>query len=174
MDSVITLKVSQKYGRNIWREIEVLKNQTLVKLDYTIRNAFGLDTYDHLSEFYINGWPGGGLGEIDPLGKGPGAKIKVEQLISDPTGQLGYVYDFGSEYHLKIIPEQTSDAQEDVHYPRVINQNKPRHKKCSECGKTVATWICYTCSEEKRNSIYLCDDCAEKNHDDHYTDEIVY
>ena len=177
---IFTFKVAFIGRRGVWRRIEIRSDQDLADLDRAIRLAFNHDTDDHLSEFYTGKkWKGTGLGLINPLGKGEGAKIKVSSLSSFLGRDLGYVYDFGSETHHKVTLEKIWETPDpDAHYPLVVDQNKPRYYHCVECadsGRTnTATWICIHCSEEKGMAIYLCEECAEDNHDDHYTEEIVY
>ena len=50
---VFQFKVSRVGRREIWRKIEIRGDQTLGKLDRIIRISFDLDTFDHLSAFYV-------------------------------------------------------------------------------------------------------------------------
>jgi len=38
----------------------------------------------------------------------------------------------------------------------------------------VSLQLCVECLENTGELIYLCDDCYEKDHEDHYTEEIIY
>jgi hypothetical protein len=46
---------------------------------------------------------------------------------------------------------------------------------CKEADKQViATWICITCSNHLQEAVYICENCAGREHEDHYIDEILY
>ncbi|TAH49011.1 MAG: hypothetical protein EYC68_17905 [Chloroflexota bacterium] len=65
-----------------------------------------------------------------------------------------------------------------VKYPRVVEQNKPRHRYCSDCkteGKReIATWICLDCSNDKGRDVSVCAEHVASEHEEHYAEEIVY
>ena len=176
MESVYVFKVALKHRKGLWRRIEIKSNQTLGNFDHIIRDAFNHE-WDHLSEFFREQWPRGGFGEINPGGKGRGAKNRIERLGLSEGDKLGYVYDFGDEIQHVAILEKIIEPEEGVKYPRVISKNKPRYRYCEACKgqgkKTIATWICIECSEEKGREVLLCEDCME-GHEDHYADEILY
>ena len=179
-EKVYRFKAAFKYNKRIWRRIEILGRQTLGDLDDLMRDGFGHDWADHLSEFYV--FPGGrrrkvGLGSIEPFGGGEGREHKVSHLGLEVGDKMEYVYDFGDWIEHILTLEAIADPEEGVEYPREVARNKPRYHYCRECKragkKTVATWVCYDCSEAEGEAVYLCDDCAE-GHEDHYLEEIVY
>ena len=178
MQKVYVFKVALKYRRGLWRRIEIKGNQTLADFDEIIRVAFDHDTWDHLSEFFKGAWPQGGFGEIYPDGGGSGAKRRIEQLGLSEGDKLGYIYDFGDEIEHIVTLEKIVEAEKGAEYPRVISQNKPRYRYCERCkrkGKeTIATWICIECSDEEGREVLLCEDCLDKEHEDHYAEEILY
>jgi hypothetical protein len=111
-------------------EIEIKNTQTLHEFDVTMRNAFDLDGFDHLSEFYRGErWPHGGLGPIDPLGGGSGSKKLVRDLKLKEGDQLGYVYDFGDEYHHILTLESVTAPEAGASYPHIIAKAKPAARK---------------------------------------------
>jgi hypothetical protein len=178
MSRVYRFKVALKRRTGLWRSIEIEGRQTLGDFDCAIREAFGHDTWDHLSEFWLGRvWRSEGLGEIEPGGKGEGASKRVEDLGLSEGGGLEYVYDFGDDVQHVITLERILEPEEGAEYPRVVARNKPRYRLCVECKnrgeKNHAKWVCITCCEEGRE-ILLCDSCADKGHEDHYVVEKLY
>ena len=118
------------------------------------------------------------LGDVDPLGGGSGAKLRIAGLDLQEGSELKYVYDFGDWIEHEITLEAIESPQADAEYPRVSEQNKPRYKYCEHCKaegrKTVATWVCIECSNDEGRAVLICEDCLDKHHEDHYADEIVY
>jgi hypothetical protein len=172
-----TFKVVLAHRRGQWRRFEIRGDQTLRDLDRAIRDAFGHDFLDHLSEFYPpEGWRWG-FGEIRPDGSGEGAGVKIDELGLFEGGELGYIYDFGSEIRHILTLEKIGEAVGDVKYPRMISRSKPRYRYCERCReqgrKTIATWVCVHCSEEAGRGVFLCDECLEE-HGDHYAEEMHY
>jgi hypothetical protein len=109
---------------------------------------------------------------------GSGAGVKIEELGLSEGDELGYIYDFGSEVRHFLILEKIGEARDDVRCPRMISRSKPRYRYCERCReqgrKTVATWVCVECSENAGRSVFLCDECLEKEHEDHYAEEMRY
>jgi len=177
---VYRLKAAFKYNKRIWRRFEILGRQTLGDLDDLMRDGFGHDWSDHLSEFYV--FPGGrrrkvGLGNIEPFGGGEGRRHKVSRLGLGVGDKMDYVYDFGDWIEHVITLEVIAEPEEGAEYPCEVARNKPHYHYCRDCKragkKTVAVWVCYDCSEEEGKAVYLCDDCVEE-HEDHYLEEIVH
>lgn len=177
---VYRFKAAFKRGRRIWRRIEILGSQTLGDMDDLMRDGFGHDWADHLSEFYI--FPGGkrrkvGLGNIEPFGGGEGREPKVSHLGLEVGDRMEYVYDFGDWIEHVLTLEEIAEPEEGTEYPREVARNKPRYHTCRDCKeegrRTVATWVCYDCSEAEGKAVYLCEECAGE-HEDHYLEEIVY
>jgi len=157
--------------------LEIMGDQTLRDFDRAIRGAFGHDPIDHLSEFYPPGMWRSGFGEIYPDGRGSGAPIKIDELGLSEGDGLGYIYDFSSEVRHLLILEKVSEAGGGGKYPRMISRSKPRYRYCERCGgqgqKKIATWVCMECSE-KGKGVFLCDECLEREHENHYAEEIRY
>ncbi len=179
MEKVYVLKVAFKARKGLWREIEIMGNQTLGDFDQIIRSAFGHDTFDHLSEFFLGrAGRSEGLGEINPFGEGSGSRVRVEQLGLFEGDIIEYVYDFGDDIQHVITLEKIVKPAEGVQYPRISSRNKPRHRYCETCKndgrKTVATWICIKCSEKMGKAVFFCEECMENEHPDHYAEELVY
>ncbi|MBI1878837.1 MAG: hypothetical protein HYR94_11565, partial [Chloroflexi bacterium] len=117
-------------------------------------------------------------GTVDPFGDGEGADSKIASLDLKPGDELKYVYDFGDWIEHRLTLEAISEPQVGVEYPRLVEQNKPRHRHCRHCQeegrKTVATWICIDCSNREQTDVLVCEACLDEYHEDHYTEEIVY
>lgn len=178
---VYRFKAAFKYRKSTWRRIEILGRQTLGDLDDLMRDGFGHDWADHLSEFYI--FPGGkrrkmGLGSIEPFGGGPGREHKVSHLGLEVGDRMEYVYDFGDWIEHVLTLEAIAEPEEGVEYPREVARSKPRYHYCSECKregkKVVAAWVCYECSEAEGRTMYLCEECAEEHDEEHFLEEIIY
>ncbi len=178
-EKVYAFKAALKYRKRLWRRIEIKGNQTLGDFDYIIREAFNHDTWDHLSEFYSGRvWYSKGFGEIEPDGRGSGAKKQIDQLGLIEGNTMEYVYDFGDDIQHIITLEKIVEPEKETEYPRVVSKNKPKYRYCESCEeqmvKTIATWSCIECSDEEQREVLLCEDCLEKEHENHYADEILY
>ncbi|MHC1608639.1 MAG: IS1096 element passenger TnpR family protein [Candidatus Methanofastidiosia archaeon] len=178
-EKVYVFKAALKYQKGLWRRIEIKGNQTLGDFDHIMREAFNHDTGDHLSEFFSGRvWNSERFGEIEPGGSGSGAKKQIDQLGLTKGNTIEYVYDFGDDIQHVITLEKIVELEKKTAYPHIASKNKPRYRYCELCKKqgknTIATWICIECSEEEQREVLLCEDCLEKEHEDHYADEILY
>jgi len=185
---IYRFRAAFKNRPSIWRDIEIQGEQTLGELDEELRTSFNHDTSDHLSGFWKLVSRGGGkqkryrevdLGDINPFEGGEAAGVTIASLGLQINDGLKYVYDFGDWIEHTLTLNAVSDPQPGVEYPREIARNKPVHKYCANCiekGKqTVATWICFTCSQEQGQEVVLCEDCMGlEQHEEHYSEEIVY
>lgn len=183
---------------NLWREIELQGKQSLAELDLALREAFNHDVFDHLGGFWklvprgAQLEPGAAkrgasargiryreieLGDVEPMGGGDGASIKIAGLGLAVGERLKYVYDFGDwiEHHLTLEAIETPQAN--LKYPREVARNQPEYVYCVECRKkgrqVVARWICVECSTGLDREIVLCEKCADR-HEEHYLEEILY
>lgn len=107
-------RVSLKYRKDVWRRIEIQGHQTLADFDFLIRSEFGHDPSDHLGGFWKLVRRGQTnrfrfrkieLGDVNPLGEGSGAEIRIAGLGLSVGDRLKYVYDFGDWIEHKIILE---------------------------------------------------------------------
>ena len=167
---VYRFKAMLWHRKGLWRRIEIKAGQTLAELDDILRTAFGHDHSDHLSGFWKLVRRGQSrrfrevdLGIIYPYGTGEddASEIKVANLSWSPDGALKYVYDFGDWIKYRLELEAISEPEENASYPRITAQNKPRYKYCQACKdkglKTVANWVCITCTNEEQDEILLCE-----------------
>jgi len=168
-----------------WRCLELQGKHTLAAFDKCLRGAFNHDDTDHLSGFWkliprgeTKRFRKTGLAEIDPLGKGEGAELRIADLQLTVGAQLEYIYDFGDSIEHRIILEETLAPNDRVQYPRLADQNKLCNKYCEECHKqnikTVATLICLECSEEAYRPVLICEGCANAYHEEHIITKILY
>ncbi len=193
---VYRFKTHLTHRHKIWREIEILGKQTLAELDFALRQAFNHDSYDHMGGFWklipraaqaktMSKRSSGrttrmrevAIGDVEPMGGGDGARIKVAELGLVVGAQLKYVYDFGDWIEHQLTLEAIEAPQNDVKYPREVARNKPVYAFCVECQKKgdqqVAKWICLQCTTGLEQEVLLCEKCTDK-HDDHYLEEILY
>lgn len=185
---VYCFRAAFKYRTSTWRDIEIQGEQTLGDLDRELRTAFNHDTFDHLSGFWKLVARGSGkqvryrevaIGDINPFMGGEAAGVTVASLGLQVKDKLKYVYDFGDWIEHTLTLSAISDPQPDVEYPREAARNKPKRTYCTRCKEqgrqTVATWICFTCSEELGKEVVLCEDCMGLGeHEGHYREELVY
>lgn len=181
--AVFTFRAFLKHRKSLWRRIEIQGQQTLLEMDGILREAFGHD-WDHMSGFWRRVRRGNTkrfreieMATIHPFEKRREADQQIGALGLSVGDQLRYVYDFGDwvEHYLEV--EAIGKSENAAEYPRVVEQNKPRFKNCTECAakgkKQQAVWYCYTCADEENGPALLCDDCVDA-HEDHYTEEILY
>ena len=182
---VYRFKAALAYRPGLWRRIELQGQHTLGDFDEELRHAFQHDTMDHMSGFWKLVRRGQSrrfrevdLGNIDPFGEGEAAELSIAGLDLEPGSQLKYVYDFGDWIEHRISLESISEPEAGVHYPRLVDQNKPRYRYCRHCQeegrKTVATWICLECSNREQAEVLVCQDCLNIYHEDHYAEEMLY
>lgn len=182
---VYRFKVSLWHRKGLWRRIEIQGGQTLADFDGIMRNAFKHDSWDHLSGFWKLLQRGKSrrfrevdLGSINPMGEGEATEVLVASLGLEPGDALKYVYDFGDWIQHRIELETIIDPEEDSDYPRVVGKNKPRYRYCKRCEetgqKTVAIWICISCSNHQQQEVFICESCADVHDEDHYLDKILY
>ena len=194
---VYRFKAALAYRPNLWREIEVQGKHSLADLDLALREAFNHDFFDHLGGFWkliprgAQAKPGATkrraarqaryreveLGDVEPMGGGEGASIKIAGLGLAVGDRLKYVYDFGDWIEHHLILETIETPQVSVKYPREVARNQSEYVYCVECQKKgrhkVAKWICLECTTGPDQEIVLCEKCAEK-HEEHYLEEILY
>jgi hypothetical protein len=182
---VYRFKASLKHNASLWRRIEIQGGQTLWDFDQALRDAFNHDSMDHLSGFWHLRRRGKGkryrkveIGDINPFEGGDGAEIAIAELRLETGSRLEYVYDFGDWIEHTIELEAIEPPGQEIEYPRIVAQNKPRYRYCESCKakgrKTVATWICIECSDRQDRAVLVCEDCLDSEHEDHYADEILY
>ena len=180
----------------IWREIEIQGKQTLADLDIALRDAFNHDVFDHMGGFWklipraaqaktMSKRSSGRaartreveIGDVEPMGGGDGARIKVAELGLAVGEQIKYVYDFGDWIEHQLTLQAIEAPQSSVKYPCEVARNEPEYAFCIECQKKgkpqVAKWICLECTTGPKQEILLCEKCADK-HNDHYLEEILY
>jgi hypothetical protein len=182
---VYRFKAALAHRPGLWRQIEIQGEQTLAEFDAILRDAFKHDFSDHLGGFWRRIRRGKGqrfrevdLAEIDPLGEGDGADLRLAELALQPGDELKYVYDFGDWIEHQITLEAIVEPEAGAAYPRIVGQSPPRHRYCQSCQaegrKTIATWICLDCSQEQQRQVLLCEDCLGAQHEDHYAEELLY
>ncbi len=184
-NNIYRFKVSLGFDSPIWRVIEIKAGHTFADLDVAIRNAFGHDRYDHMGGFWKLIPRGKSqkkfreieIGDINPLEEGTAADLHIGGMDLKPGDKIKYVYDFGDWVEHEVRLEQITTAETGKSYPVMVEKNKPKYQYCVVCKKegkdTVATLICLECTTEKK-LVVLCEDCADKKHEEHYLEEIIY
>lgn len=184
-DQVYRFRAALKHRQGLWRIIEIQGKQTLSEFDDILRDAFNHDTSDHMSGFWKQVRRGHGnrfrevdLGDVNPIGGGSGADVRIAELDLQVGDRIKYVYDFGDWIEHEITLEGMDAPDGRRKYPYIASKNKPEYHYCEHCKskgrQTVATYICIECSDEKQREVLVCDDCLDKHHEEHYADEITY
>jgi hypothetical protein len=182
---VYRFKAALQHRPGLWRTVEIQGKQTLADLDSILRDAFAHDACDHMGGFWKLIPRGQGkklrevdVGHVDPFGEGSGAEAPIAGLELQPGGEIKYVYDFGDWIEHRLTVEGIVEPEAKVEYPRVVAQNKPQYQDCQSCReqgrKSRATWICLECSNREQREVLICDKCAGRYHEDHYTERILY
>ncbi len=182
--AVYRFKAALKYRPALWRLIEIQGEQTLANFNQILVHAFKHD-WDHLGGFWKRVQRGKSkryryidLGTVDPFGGREGADTPIASIELQPGDVLKYVFDFGDWIEHTLTLEEIVEPEAGVKYPRIVAQNEPHYQYCEKCQeqgrKTVATWICIDCSNRKQRDVLLCEDCIVEDHEDHYTEEILY
>lgn len=184
-NDVYRFKVSLGFDSPVWRVIEIKAGQTFAELDVAIRDAFRHDRNDHMGGFWKMIPRGKSqkkfreieIGDINPFEEGTAANLHIGGMDLKPGGLLKYVYDFGDWVEHEVRLEEISTVEAGKYYPALAARNKPKYQYCIVCeskGKeTIATLVCLQCSTQKR-VIFLCEGCADKKHEEHYLEEIIY
>lgn len=171
----------------LWRRIEILGEQTLEELNQILITAFKHD-WDHMAGFWRLIQRGNSkryreveIGMVHPFGEDDNSDIRIADLELTVNALIKYIFDFGDnhEHHLKleeILP--AAQWEPNTEYPRIVEQNKPEYQYCQHCQKknkqVIATHYCYECSDSERKPVVICEKCATRYHEDHYTVEMVY
>ena len=115
--------------------IEILGKNTLADFDGLMREAFDLDTIDHLSEFTRIVRRGKSkrphkspYGEINPFEPTPAMEVRLAGLGLEVGAELEYVYDFGDWLEHQLILESIAEPERGVEYPRVIEEASRRKR----------------------------------------------
>ncbi len=180
-NQVYRFVASFRHNKGRWRRIEIAGDQTLRQFDKIMREAFGHDAWDHLSEFYLGTNADAykrGLGAHSPHEGSSADNWLVGELGLEPNDTLSYTYDFGDNIQHVLKVEALVLRERGVEYPRVIEQNKPRYRYCGECKeegkKEIATWVCLDCSNDQGEAVFVCEEHAADSHEDHFTEEMIY
>jgi hypothetical protein len=182
---VYRFKASLWHRKSLWRRIEIQGGQTLANFDSILRDAFEHDHFDHLSGFWKLVRRGQGrrfrevdLGNINPFEGGGAEEILVASLELAAGNALKYVYDFGDWIEHRIELESIGEPEKGAKYPRIVGQNKPRYHYCPDCEKAgkkvIATKICITCCNRLQEDVFMCETCADIDHQDHYVVDVLY
>ncbi len=103
--------------------IEVQGNDTLGNLDAVMREAFGLEMFDHLAEFSLivsrgkqkQAQP---FGLMDPAGEHAACRVRLAGLGLAPGAHLEYLYDLGDATQFALVLEAIEEPEAKVRYPR--------------------------------------------------------
>ncbi|HET7035437.1 MAG TPA: hypothetical protein VFI42_07130 [Thermomicrobiaceae bacterium] len=119
---------------DVWRDIELAANQTLLELGNEIPYAFDFDN-DHLWAFYFSGKPFDAtteyalMAEPDPLtGVAPKrAEDHTLRGVHFPRQEFLYIFDFGDEWHFGVtLAGKSDELTPGAVYPRVAgSQGEP-------------------------------------------------
>jgi hypothetical protein len=104
--------------RGVRRVIAVRDDLTLVDLHYALQSAFGWDD-DHLYAFWLHGdfWTSSEEHftrpcAVDDLPQAPMARsaaVRLDQLGIEEGQRIGYVFDFGDEWRVRLRVQAVRD-----------------------------------------------------------------
>jgi hypothetical protein len=147
----LRLKITDPYLKNFWLIVEVINQAKFQDLDKLIRDIW-VECCGHLSLF-------GNYGN----------EINKGRLIMDTLDigeKLNYIYDFGSSTELTIEALKHSNYQLDNKKKiELVARNYLPLSNCVKCGKQ-ASWVCSACSSKEGRMVLVCDECAEKYHNE--------
>lgn len=118
--SIYTLRVQlERIEPLIWRRLQVPTSITLPKLHDVLQAAMGW-TDSHLHSFEIGGKHYGMAEEAEELEFIDEKGVKLERVLGESIGELGYEYDFGDSWDHRISVESKTRAKADWPYPLCI------------------------------------------------------
>lgn len=185
---VYRFHVAYKRRKGLWRRIEIQGSQTLSDFSSYLVDVFKHD-FDHMAGFWklvrrgqTKNYREIEIATIDPFGGGEGTNTKIAALEMQPGDKMKYVFDFGDwhEYRIELeaITEPEVAPTKEVNYPRVVAQNRPSYRYCTDCAeeerKTVAVYFCHSCAAMQGEPVYVCKAHTSPEHDDHYLEEVVF
>jgi Plasmid pRiA4b ORF-3-like protein len=107
-------------GTDVWREIELLGDQTLADLGEEIAPAFGFDD-DHLWSFFLGGQPWDASTEYTRDVEGHGRLADRLRIRDAPAGkEFLFLFDYGDEWHFGVRLARTAEVEPGADYPRVV------------------------------------------------------
>jgi hypothetical protein len=155
----LRLRIVDSYIKDFWLIVEINNQAKLKDLDKLIRDVW-VECCGHLSLF-------GNYGA--EIGKG---RIIMGTLSLGDS--LNYIYDFGSSTELTIEVLGCSNYQlNDKKNIELVARNYLPMSNCQKCGKQ-ALWTCVACVEEEEEMALVCDECAEKYHNEEKEGEEHY
>jgi tetratricopeptide (TPR) repeat protein len=103
--------------------MQVQGNDTLGDLDAVMREAFGLEMFDHLAELSLIVSHGKqkqaqSFGVIDPAGEHAACSVRLAGLGLAPGAHLEYLYDLGDATQFALLLEAIEEPEAKVRYPR--------------------------------------------------------
>lgn len=138
---VITVRVDlHEATPPIWRRLELRSDLSLAEVHEVIQVAFDWADY-HLWRFAAGGHPFDldaqlflcpfdvEEGEENGL---PAGDVRLGELLQERGDRLGYVYDYGDDWDLRIVVESVRDAAEDAAPARAIGGRRAAPPE--DCG----------------------------------------
>jgi hypothetical protein len=121
IEGIYILKVS--LGRGIWRRIKIAAQHTLLDLHNIIQDVFGFYD-DHLYAFYMSNkaWSGDCYNSPQ-CDTGPYVhEAKIGDLDLYVGKRILYLFDFGDEWHFKILVEEIKENEDKLSKPVLIGE----------------------------------------------------
>ncbi|MFC5319289.1 plasmid pRiA4b ORF-3 family protein [Brachybacterium alimentarium] len=125
----ITVRVDLHHAAPpIWRRLELRSDLTLAEVHDMLQVAFGWTGY-HLWRFAAGGHPFDRTSQLflcpfdvdEGEDEGiPADEVHLGELLQQRGDQIGYVYDYGDDWELKIRVESVREASEDTPRARAI------------------------------------------------------
>jgi hypothetical protein len=150
-ETLIHLRVQDKYRGEYWLDLEARGSSTLASLDDYLR-AIWLECCNHLSQF----GPSLDSDRTIPM------SWRMDRVFR-PKVALVHVYDFGTSSLTRVNAVATREGKATTKRPiALMARNLLPEMPCVVCGKP-ATRLCHECINEENTSGALCEKHAQ-NH----------
>jgi len=122
---IAKLRVILDTERDVYRDIEISVDSTLLHLHHAILDSFGWSTGEMASFFESDeSWEKGKeYSLMDIGGDGDMAVVKISAIISNLESRSVYVYDFLRMWSFFIEPVEFTSAEDGVEYPRLCAES---------------------------------------------------
>ncbi|KAB2814886.1 IS1096 element passenger TnpR family protein [Phaeocystidibacter luteus] len=146
MTAIHKLRVILDTEEDIFRDIDILADQTLLQLHEAILGAFGIADGEMASYYHTDEeWAQGEEIPMVDMGNNPDAaamhQIHVEDLLVRSGDRLLYVYDYLNMWTFFIEFVQTLDPTEGTTYPTVSLSygDAPKEAPSKDFGETTGS-----------------------------------
>jgi len=119
--TVLRLKITLDTKEDVYREIEISGDSSLLHLHHALLDAFGWDSGEMASFFESDSnWDKGReFSLMDEGGDGDMSLTKISDILKDTSSKAIYVYDFLRMWCFYVEPVSMNEKEAGVEYPRL-------------------------------------------------------